>query len=78
MYSTYPGIKLEPEYKIEHLSSYAHVVHTTAKRVISRCRKNENVCVQIFFLLKMQIYDLLITLGLGLFVWFFAFCSSFS
>jgi len=24
------------------LSSYAHVVHTTAKQVISRCRKNEN------------------------------------
>ena len=30
--------------KIEHLSSYAHVVHTTAKKVISRCGKNENVC----------------------------------
>ena len=29
--------------KIEHLSSYAHVVHTTAKMVISRHRKNENV-----------------------------------
>ena len=29
--------------KIEHLSSYAHVVHTTAKKVISRRRKNENV-----------------------------------
>ena len=29
--------------KIEHLSSYAHVVHTTAKHVISRRRKNENV-----------------------------------
>ena len=29
--------------KIEHLSSYAHVVHTTAKQVISRRRKNENV-----------------------------------
>ena len=28
--------------KIEHLSSYAHVVHTTAKKVISRHRKNEN------------------------------------
>ena len=25
------------------LSSYAHVVHTTAKQVISRRRKNENV-----------------------------------
>ena len=49
MCSNYPGIKLEPalgtqEDKIEHLSSYAHVVHTTAKRVISRRRKNENVC----------------------------------
>ena len=44
----YPGIKLEPvpgtwENKIEHLPSYAHVVHTTAKQVISRRRKNENV-----------------------------------
>ena len=29
--------------KIEHLSSFANVVHTTAKRVISRRRKNENV-----------------------------------
>ena len=42
------GIKLEPalgkkEGKIEHLSSYAHVVHTTAKLVISRRRKSENV-----------------------------------
>ena len=27
----------------KHLSSYAHVVHTTAKLVISRRRKNENV-----------------------------------
>ena len=49
MCSNYPGIKLEPalgtqEDKIEHLSSYAHVVHTTAKQVISRRRKNENVC----------------------------------
>jgi len=48
MCSNYPGIKLEPalgkwEDKIEHLSSYAHVVHTTAKQVISRRRKNENV-----------------------------------
>ena len=44
----YPEIKLEPalgtlEDKIEHLSSYARVVHTTAKQVISRRRKNENV-----------------------------------
>ena len=48
MCSNYPGIKLEPalgrlEDKIEHLSSYAYVVHTTAKQVISRRRKNENV-----------------------------------
>ena len=48
MCSNYPGIKLEPaletkEDKIEHLSSYAHVVYTTAKQVISRRRKNENV-----------------------------------
>ena len=28
--------------KIEHLSSYTHVVHTSAKKVISRHRKNEN------------------------------------
>ena len=44
----HPGIKLEPtlgtlEDKIEHLSSYAHVVHTTEKQVISRRRKNDNV-----------------------------------
>ena len=43
-----PGINLEPaletkEDKIEHLSSYAHVVHTPAKLVILRRRKNENV-----------------------------------
>ena len=49
MFSNYPSIKLEPalqreEDKIEHLSSYAHVVHTTAKKVISRRRKNEKVC----------------------------------
>ena len=31
------------EDKIDHLSSYAHVVHTPAKQVISRRRKNENV-----------------------------------
>ena len=42
------GVKLEPalgtlEDRIEHLSSYAYVVHTTAKQVISRRRKNENV-----------------------------------
>ena len=48
MCSNYPGIKLEPalgtqEDKIGHLSSYAHVVHTTAKQLISRRRKNENI-----------------------------------
>ena len=48
MCSNCPGIKLElalgaKEDKIEHLSSYANVVHTTAKLVISRRRKNENV-----------------------------------
>ena len=36
--------RLGQEDKIEHLSSYAHVVHTTAKQVISCRRKNENVC----------------------------------
>ena len=29
---------------IKHLSSYGHVIHTTANQVISRCRKNENIC----------------------------------
>ena len=48
MCPNYPGINLEPalgtkEDKTEHLSSYAHVVHTSAKQVISRRRKNENV-----------------------------------
>ena len=48
MCSSYPAIKLEPalgiqEDKIEHLLSYAHVVHTTAKQIISHHRKNENV-----------------------------------
>ena len=48
MCSNYPGIKLEPtlqikDNKTEHLSSYGHVVHTTAKQVISRRGKNENV-----------------------------------
>ena len=48
MCSNYLGIKLELalgtlEDKIEHLSSCAHVVHSTAKLVISRRRKNENV-----------------------------------
>ena len=46
--SNYPGIKLEQalgtwEDKIKHLSSYVHVVHTPAKLVISRRRKNEDV-----------------------------------
>ena len=49
MCSNYPEIKFEPalereKHKIELLSSYTHVVHTTAKQVISRRRKNENVC----------------------------------
>ena len=40
----YLGVKLEPlfqklENKFEHLSSYAHVVHTTAVHVISRRRR---------------------------------------
>ena len=40
MCPNYPGIKLEPvlgtyEDKIEHLLSYAHVVHTPAKQVMS-------------------------------------------
>ena len=48
MCSNYPRIKLEPalgtlEGKLEHLSSHSHVVLTTAKRVISRHRKDENV-----------------------------------
>ena len=48
MCSNCPGIKLEPALQrygdqIEHLSSYVHVVNTTAKQVISRRRKNENV-----------------------------------
>ena len=38
----YSGMKLE--YKIEHLSSYAQVVHTTTKQITSRRGKNENVC----------------------------------
>ena len=48
MCSNNPGIELEPALetkkdKVEHISSYAHVVHTTTKHVISRRRKNENV-----------------------------------
>ena len=48
MCSNYPGNKLEQalttqEDKIEHLSLDVHIVHTTAKQVISRRRKNENI-----------------------------------
>ena len=76
MCSNYPGIKLEPalqikDNKTEHMSSFGHVVHTTAKQVISRRGKNENVyemcknekctckaCKIIVFLLSnMQICD---------------------
>ena len=47
MCSYYPGIKLEPalgtwEDKIEPLSSYAHVVHTTAKQVIHVVERTRN------------------------------------
>ena len=69
----HPGIKLEPavgtlEDKIEHLSSYAHVVHTTEKQVIhviertrtsSKCQKMKNARVKrakrakmLFFIVK--------------------------
>ena len=47
--SNYPGINKigtsawAIRRQIEHLSSYALVVHTPAKQVISRRRKNENV-----------------------------------
>ena len=45
MCSNYPGIKFGTCAwdKIEHLSSYAHVVHTPAKQVISSRIKNESV-----------------------------------
>ena len=33
-----------PRFRDKKFSSYAHVVHTTAKQVISRHGKNENVC----------------------------------
>ena len=36
-------LELNWNQRLGHLSSYAHVVHTTAKQVISRRRKNENV-----------------------------------
>ena len=57
MCSNYPGIYLEPalgtlQDKIEHLSSYAHVVHTTLKHrsfhvvertgTSSKCQKMKN------------------------------------
>ena len=38
-----PGTQRLGQDKIEHLSSYAHVVQTTAKKVISCHRKNEKV-----------------------------------
>ena len=47
MCSNYPGIKLEPALGKTKLDichhNYAHVVHKTAKQVIPRLRKNENV-----------------------------------
>ena len=81
MCSNCPGIKLEPallrqEDKIEHLSSYGHVVHATAKQVISRSRKNENVCEMskmktarakraklLFFIVKYAICDVLVAVA---------------
>ena len=48
-FPNYPGIKLEPVLqmkgdKIKDLLSYAHVVHTTPKQVISHHEKNESAC----------------------------------
>ena len=47
MCSKYPDIKLEPALqKLDDktdLSSYGHVVHTTAKQLISRRGKNEKI-----------------------------------
>ena len=48
MQVNYPGIKLEPALGTRQNSTFAiicsrHVVHTTAKKVISSHRKNENV-----------------------------------
>ena len=66
-----PGLQTWDD-KIEHLWSYAQVVHTTAKQVISRRGKNENVCemskmyvqgVQnyCFLLSNMQMCDVLVS-----------------
>ena len=71
MCSNYPGSKLEPalqrqEDKMEHLSSYAHVVHTTLQnrsfhvlertRKSLKCRKMKNACAKsakrLFFIVK--------------------------
>ena len=67
---------------MEHLSSYVHVVHTTAKQVIPRRGKNEDVCemnknekmytqgVQsnCFSLSNMQICDVLVAVALDVVV----------
>ena len=77
----YPRIKLEPAFrtledKTEHLSSHAHVVHTTAKHVISRrrktrtsskCQKMKNARakraeVMFFFLSNLQICRVLVSI----------------
>ena len=70
MCSNYPGIKLEPTFetledKIEHLSSCAYVVHTTAnksfhvverRRTSSKCQKMKNARAKrakiLFFIVK--------------------------
>ena len=70
MCSNYPRCKLEPalgtyEDKVEHLSSYALVVHTTSKqsfhvvertRTSSRYQKMKNACAKpakiLFFIVK--------------------------
>ena len=70
MCSNYPGIKLEPALgtkkdKIEHLSLYAQVVHTTTKHVIhvaertrtsTKCQKMKNARAKraklLFFIVK--------------------------
>ena len=59
MCSNQPGIKLEPvpqrlEDKIEHVSSYAHVVHTTAKQVSSRTLWKEQERLQSVQKVKMR------------------------
>ena len=38
------GLNWNQRFKVEYLSLYAHVVHATAKEVISRRGKNENAC----------------------------------